>query len=472
MAISSIGVGSGLPLDQLLSDLQAAERQSLTTITARTNLAKTRLSAYGTIKSTLEGLKTAAEKLGKAETYGALKTTVGGDAFTAGATSKAIAGEYAIHVKDLAAAQSLKSANGVTDRTAALATGTGTVTVSVELENGTITELELNAADTSLEGIVKAFNNNSDVGVNATMVNTGAASNGNLLLLNARGTGSQAAVKSITINSDTADTTELAKVLTYSAAGGATDGMDEAVAAKNALVSINGIDISSQTNTVKDAIEGVTLTLSKETDTTQNLSVTRDDSVTEKAITEFVNAYNTLQKTIKTLTSYNTETQTGSALSGDSLARRVQSQMRESINFATGSGNLRTLSQLGITTDYKTGTLEIDSTKLKDALKDNMIDVQALFSGENALSTRVSKAADVFVKAGGLISNATDGVNSSIKDLEKQYESATERIDSKMEIYRKQFTQLDSLMAQMNATGSYLTQQLSALSGLFEQKSK
>src|SRR3546814_8015714 len=110
-------------------------------------------------------------------------------------------------------------------------------------------------------------------------------------------------------------------------------------AAKNAAISINGIAIESQSNTIEDAIEGVTLTLLKETETAkpQTLSVTRDDSVTSKAVNTFVTAYNNLQGIIKTLTSYNVDNQTGSALTGDSLARKVQNQIRDALNVA-GSG--------------------------------------------------------------------------------------------------------------------------------------
>src|SRR5690606_30700290 len=101
MAISSIGVGSGLPLDDLLAKLRASENQSLTLIESRANTVQSRLSAYGTIKSSIEALKTAGDALGKAETFGALKASVGGDAFTATATSKAIAGQYSIKVEQL-----------------------------------------------------------------------------------------------------------------------------------------------------------------------------------------------------------------------------------------------------------------------------------------------------------------------------------------------------------------------------------
>src|SRR3546814_248626 len=188
-------------------------------------------------------------------------------------------------------------------------------------------------------------------------------------------------------------------------------------AAKNAAISINGIAIESQSNTIEDAIEGVTLTLLKETETAkpQTLSVTRDDSVTSKAVNTFVTAYNNLQGIIKTLTSYNVDNQTGSTLTGDSLARKVQNQIRDALNVAGSGDAISTLSQMGITTDPTTGNLKVDNDKLAAALKDNMADVEKLFSGENGLSVKLGAVADNFVKRGGTISSATDSMTNTLK---------------------------------------------------------
>jgi flagellar hook-associated protein 2 len=462
MAISSIGVGSGLPLDELLNNLRTSENASLKLIETRANKEQSRLSAYGTLKSSIDALKTAAAALGKEESYGAMKTSVSGDAFTATATTAAIAGQYSVNVTTLASAQSLSAASGVTDRDASLVTGGGTVTVTVELGDGTVTELQFDAANATLEGVVEAFNANKDVGANATIVNNGQATNGNILLLNARGTGTDASIASITVAGDGSnDVSALATVLNFDQA--AATGMDE-IAANNAQVSINGIDITSQTNTIEGAIEGVTLTLAKETaGTPQTLGVSRDDSVAKKAVETFVSSYNNLQNLIKTLTAYNTDTQSGAALTGDSLARKVQSQIRDALNV---SGSNINLSQLGITTDPTTGTLKTDSAKLDTALRDNLDDVKALFSGTNGISSRVTTVADLYTKSGGIISSTTDNITNTLKDLEDQYDAASARIDAKMENYRKQFVQLDAIVAQMNSTSAYLSQQLSMLGNI------
>lgn len=459
MAISSIGVGSGLPLGELLDQLRTAENQSLALIQSRQKTVESRLSAYGTLKGTIEALKKASDALGKAEAFGALKASVSGDAFTATASAKGIAGEYNISVNQLAATQTMVAA-GQADRTTAIATGSGTVDIEIALAGGGTKTLTMDEADTSLNGIVKAINADPELGIKATLVNDGSGAP-HRLLLTASASGTDAAVASITVEGSN----ELQAAIGYNStnSGGATGGLTQQQAAANAQLTINGIAVTSQSNHVTDAIEGVELTLSKVTTEPATLSLVNDDTVTADAINAFVTAYNKLQTTIKSLTAFNVEAGTQSALTGDSLARNVQSQIRGALNVAESSGAIANLSQMGITTNPNDGLLVVDSTKLNNALKDNMVDVQKLFTGENGLSARLGAAADSYIKTGGVISNATDSINRTIKDLQKQYDATSDRIDMKMENYRKQFAQLDVMMSQMNSISTYLTQQLSML---------
>jgi flagellar hook-associated protein 2 len=463
MAITSIGVGSGLPLDQLLTNLRNSENQALSVIQTRVKKEQDRLSAYGSLKSGLEDLKTMAETLQKPETYAALKTSVTGDAFTATTSTGSIAGSYRIGVSQLASAQSLKSSTGQADRTTALADGN--VTLEVELVDGTKTTLTLAAEDTSLDGIVAALNGDSGVGVSATLVNSGEATNPYYLLLNARGTGEQAAVKSITVAGvdPATDVTSLTNTIGFTQGGA---GALVETAAKNANLTVNGISVSSQTNTVSTAIDGVTLNLASETTSDQTLSLTSDPSSTRKAITTFISTYNNLQAKISSFTAYDTENQKASALTGDSMARRIQSQMRDALTSIASSGAFRSLGEIGISIDPDKGIMSVDDAKLDDVLANRMVDVKALFSSAGGLGERVATAADAYVKDNGLLKTASDGVNATLSSLQDQYDSTSARIDARMATYQQQFSQLDGLIAQMNSTSTYLTQQLSMLSKL------
>lgn len=455
MAVSSIGVGSGLPLEDLLRDLRNSENTALALIQSKQVTAENRLSAYGKIQSAIEAMQTAGKNLAKADTYGALKTTVSSDAFTASASTKAIAGKYTITVESLATSQTLVT-QGVADR--ATANGTGGI-VTFTLGDGTEKTLDLTGKDTSIDGLIKAINEaDPSLGIRATVVNDGS-DDPHRLLLTTEATGTEAAVTNIAVvgNSD------LNTLIGFNN-GEATGVTQEA--ATDAKLKINGIDITSHNNEVKDAIEGVTLTLSKVSTDPVTMTVARDDSVATQAINAFVTAYNNLQNTIKSLTSYNVESQQSSALTGDTLARRAQTQMRDLLNVVGSEGTVRSMSQLGITTDHATGLLKVDNDTLSKALKENLTDVKNLLSGENGLSSRIASTTDVFLRSDGLISAAKEGADRHIKDLRDQYDATSARIDARMENYRRQFTALDGMVAQMNSISTYLTQQLSMLGNL------
>ncbi len=459
--VSSIGVGSNLPLNDLLDSLRNHENQALSLIQSRQVAVQSRISAYGQLKNAVSALQTAAQNVGKADTFGALKATTASDAFTATVDKTAIAGQYSIQVDTLATAQTLV-AQGRADREAAIGAG-GSITIT--LTSGDSHTIDLTDRDTSLNGLVAALNGDPDAGVNATLVNDGSGAP-HRLLLTSRTTGTESAVASITVD----DNADLQAFLAYDQAAGTGDLAEQA--ATDAQLSINGITITSQTNTIQDAIEGVQLTLTKATDTPASLSVTRDDSGATKAINDFVKAYNSLQGTIKSLTAYNIDTQKASALTGDSLARRVQTEMRGALNGALGGIDGLSLSRIGITTDPVSGELKVDDKQLAAALSDNLQGVTSLFTSQNGAGTRIAAAAETFTRNNGLFSSATDSLNASFKQIQRQYDAAADRIEQRMETYRRQFTQLDAMVAQMNSLSGYLAQQMSMLENLSKSNTK
>ncbi len=457
MAISSIGVGSGIPIDELLADLRKSENHTLDLIQARQDKAEDRLSAYGKLKGAVSSLESAAQKLNDSDTYGAVKTSVSGDAFSAKASNDAIAGQYAITVDQLATQQSLV-AGGVADRTENIGSGGQ---IHITLQDGSVSTLNLSDAEgTSLNDIVAAVNADPDAGVDATIVNDGSSDQPHRLLLTSRETGTQAAVQSISVDNNA----ELSELLSFG------DGNSQLTeqAASDAQATVNGISITSGSNTLEDVIEGVTLTLKDTTSggTPDSLSVSEDTGVTTKAVKEFVKAYNGLQDTVQSLTAYDIETNESSALTGDSVARRLQSDARNALNVFGSEGELRTLRQLGISTDTRSGKLEVDDSALEKAISDHPDEVRNMLSGTTGLGGRMAQMAETFTRSGGLFSTSTDSINRSITDIKRQYETASERIDNKMETYKRQFTQMDSMVAQMNSVSDYLTQQLSMLNNM------
>jgi flagellar hook-associated protein 2 len=466
MAISAIGVGSGLPLDQLLSDLRNSENTALSAITSRQVKLQDQVSAYGKIKSVVEALQTAGQALDKPETFGAMKTSVSGDGFTASADTTAVAGSYSVSVKTLASNQTLVT-SGLASRTDANGTD-GVITLT--FGDGSTKTLDLTGKDTSIDGIIAAVNGDSSLGLNATVINDGSSSPYRLMLTSTA-TGTDAALTSISVtgNSDGASGTPLADLLSFGSAGSTVSEQ----AATNAEVTVNGVTVTSQKNTIEGVIDGVTLNLtSANPAATATLGISRDDSALTNAVDAFVKAYNTFNSTMQSLTSYDTEKQTGSVLTGDSMARRVQSQVRNLLSTYSSTGEIRTLSQLGIEPDLETGVLSFDKTKFSDALSTNLSDVKNLLTGDNGLTKAIASTTGVVLDKDGLIDTATAGTNSILKTLEDQYQSTSDRIDARMENYKKQFTALDSMITQMNSLSTYLTQQFSALSNLSSGSSK
>ncbi|WVV49048.1 flagellar filament capping protein FliD [Pseudomonas sp. NA13] len=128
---------------------------------------------------------------------------------------------------------------------------------------------------------------------------------------------------------------------------GTTGNMTETVEALDAELTINGIAISSQSNTVEDALQGVTLSLSA-TGSSQTLTIAQDTDAILDAITAFVDAYNDYVTTVDELTSYDADTDTAGELLGDSTTRRISSELSSDLYSAIGSGTYSYLSQLGI----------------------------------------------------------------------------------------------------------------------------
>lgn len=454
-SITNLGSVSGLPLEDILKDLQVAEQKKLELYTNRQTSFETRVTAFGQLKSAVEAVQKAAALLGKPETMGAVKGSVtGGDALTATVAAEgAVAGQYTINVTSVATSQTLQSAS-VADRKAS---NGATGKFEIELSDGTKKTVDLKD-DTSLNGIVKAVNADDTLGVRATVITDGDGKS--YLMLTAKNTGVQASVKSITVTGEDS----LKNVLSYSSTDPANSKMT-ATAAVDAEIDINGITVKSGTNNISTAIDGVTLNLSAKTEAGKpiTLKLESDPSVASKAIQGFVTAYNTLQTTIKNLTAFDADAATNQPLTGDGTTRSIQSSLTSALQFVTGEGSLRSLADLGITTNPTTRQLTLDQTKLDKALASNSADVSRMLSGKDGLAANFEKATKDIVGTNGSIKTKEDGLAKSIASVKAQYARAKAASDASLEMMRAQFVQLDKFVSQQTSTANYLTQQFAAL---------
>jgi len=450
--ITNLGSTSGLPLEDILTKLQAAEDKKLSLYTNRQASYEARVSAYGQVQSAVETLQKAAAALGTASTLDAVKAEVIGDGLTATVGENgATVGEYSIEVIKLASAQSLQSGL-VADRKAS---NGAAGSFEIELTGGEKHTVELKD-DTSLNGIVKAINDDDKSPVRATIITN---ENGSYLMLTAKDSGQQASVKSITVTGDQ----KLHDILDYNAPTGSK--MTQLTAPSDSEVKINGIVIKSDSNNISTAIDGITLNLAASTEAGKvvTLKVQSDASAASKAVQTFVNAYNALQSTISKLTAFDAAAATNQALTGDSTTRSIQSSLSSALQVVTPEGSLRSLADLGITLDPKTGQLKLDQEELDKALTSNPADVKRIMTSSDGLAAAFDTAIKGILGDNGSIKLSKDGLAESIEDIKDQMARAKAASTASMDAMRAQFVVLEKFVSQQTVTANYLTQQFAAM---------
>jgi flagellar hook-associated protein 2 len=450
--ISSLGVGSGIDIESLVTKLMAVEKLPLTALNTKEASYNTKISALGSLKSAISALQDAAEDLtpGIGETaqqnlatYSATldNTTVGSATVDSSASSSV--GDYTLKVL-----QTARSDRLTFDAVTSLTAGTMTIEVGTESFSVTIT------SGMTLSGLRDAINS-ADGGATATIIG------GTQLVLTSGTSGADGllSVTSTDFNWDSGTST----------GSGITQPAD--AKGRDAQIEVNGILLTSSSNTFADAIDGVTITLksSAVANTTTSLSVAADTSTkTTENVTAFVDAYNSFVALVKQYGYYNATTKTAGTLQGDYTLRTAQNKLYSLITSTpTGvTGSITSLSNLGISVQSD-GTLAVDSTKLGNAVSSNFTDVSNFLA---ALGEAADSLSDDLTNSDGLITTATNTLNSNISDIEDRRERLEYRLTLIEARYRAQFTALDTLIASMTATSDYLTQQLESLSSFTSSK--
>jgi len=395
-AISAAGVGSNLDVDGIVSQLMAVEKQPLTLMQNTESDYKAKLSAYGTLKGALSSLQSAMQGLADGTKFQAAAVSVADTsvltATANGTNGKAVPGSYSVEVGQLAQQQKIRS-DGFASTSSVVGSGTLTIefgsydsAANTFTLNGTkaAQTITINPSSNTLSGVRDAINA-ANIGVSATIINDGTS---NRLVLTSKDTGAANSIKISTsdddgLNLDAAGLSQLAFDPTASAGSG--KNLTQAQAAQDAKLKIDGIDISKSSNTITDAIEGVTLNLLKtNSGSPTTLGVSHDSAGITAAINTFVTSYNSINQTLSDLSSYNAAAKTGGVLQGDSAALSIQTRIRATLSAAvgnmggTGTG-LSSLSQIGVSFQ-KDGSLALDSTKLQKALDNNFDDIAGLFA--------------------------------------------------------------------------------------------
>ncbi|AWK41756.1 flagellar filament capping protein FliD [Photorhabdus laumondii subsp. laumondii] len=466
-SISSLGAGSGMDLGSILDKLQAAEQKRLVPLAQQQTSYKGKLTAFGTLKGSLEKLETASESLKKFDKLNTTTASEKHDAFVASTDSKASPGNYSIEVKQLAQAQSLqteKVSNIKEYLGESLGEGkTRTITITQPGEKKPM-KIELTDGQTSIIEIRDAINK-QEGNVNASIIK--AKDGENYLVLTAKKAGTES-VMTIKVEGDN----KLSELLNYP---GTTSKLTQTVEAKNAKLTVNKIPIERQTNHITDAPEGVKLDLKKTTEDKDKpgehkpeiLVISRDIEPMKEAIKNWVDAYNELQTTFDSLTKFKPVKQgeepskDNGALLGDSTLRGIQNQLRSQIFSSQAANDIPTLNKLGIK-QKPDGKLEIDNEKLEKNLKEKPTNVKAFFMGDGkktGFATQTHKLLkDALDSHEGTLATATDGINKRLKTLDQQVDRTKQNINETIERYKRQFSQLDKMVSSLGNTGNFLSQ--------------
>ncbi|MCC5791824.1 MAG: flagellar filament capping protein FliD [Legionellaceae bacterium] len=433
--ISSPGVGSGLPIADLVSQLVSAE---ITPLKERINLRgarmSTELSALGQVKSALSKLQDTLIKLSDIQQFYGVSAKISDTSIlSAKLDEKARTGTYEIQVEQLATRHTLASAS-IANPSASL--GSGTLHIEFGSYNGdksaftanaTQAALSIDIDDTanSLEAIRDKINA-SDSGLSASIISD---SQGARLTLSSLHTGENVAMRiNVSNNGEPTGLSALAYDPTENI-----EEMSETIAAQNNLTRINGLLLDNDSNELKHAIEGISLNLNKaDPNTTVRLDITQDKSKMVEGVNQFIKQYNETMSVLNNFTGYDAATETAGYLQGDSALRSLKNAMArwvgQSLNHPGSS--LQSIADIGIRTNRQ-GLLEINLEKFNDVLEHQFAEMGALFA-KTAVSTdeniRVQQVgrevpagkypvnidsfipgSELFGQIGGVYANSSDG---------------------------------------------------------------
>ncbi|MEE4203751.1 MAG: flagellar filament capping protein FliD [Halieaceae bacterium] len=478
------GLGSGLDIDGLVTGLVNAERvPQQNRLLNREQTATNLISAFGQLKGVLSSLQSKLAPLQNPDTFTQISSSsTQSAAVSVSSDSTAATGSYQVSVQGLATTQSFASG---TFAAADTVVGTGTLTLAFgtpTFSGGdpdtytsfdadperTPIEITIDSSNNTLEGVRDAINE-ADAGVSASLVKDGDQYR---LLLSTDETGvSNSLAVSVTGDGDgnNADNAGLS-ALAFDAT---TANLTQTRAANDAQFTINGLALTSPTDTVTDVLDGVTLTLKKITETDATISVSENRSAITSAVGEFVEIYNEYISTSDNLTSYDAASQVRGPLQGDFSARSIRSQLRNELTSPAGfdTGTFNALAQIGISTD-RDGRLTFNAGSLNEALDTDPQSVIAIFADTEVngterlgLASRLDSVLEGIVGSRGLLDSRTDGLNDTIARISADREVLNERMEALEARFRIQFNALDALLANITTTGDFLQQQLDNLPG-------
>lgn len=462
MAISSPGLASGIDVKSIVSQLVALERAPLTQLQKESTGFQTKLSVFGSITSMVTSLGDAGAKLAAAGTFAQVKgTSSQPEAVTVSVAEGAVPTALSLEVVSLAKAQSTAS----TAVPVGSGMGAGSLTITLgdwssgSFAAGSATPVTINVVDgkdtlTDIAAQINAANG----GVTATVLRDAS---GERLLMRSKDTGQALGYQVSATDSNASDGKDLGRLAFTSLSG---SGMALTQAGANAVAKVNGVTIQSASNTVKDALPGITLNLLKPTTSAADIAVTSDKDAMRKAVQGFVDAYNSLADMLASSTKYDAATKVKGSLQGDSTAVGLQSALRSMIRSETPGGAFTRLSDVGIEIKAD-GKMAINATKF-DAALDRPEELTKLFgaTSDNAtlkgLGLKLDAFADGLVAADGTLTSRTASLRSAIDRKSREMDKVADRAARAETRYLAQYNAMDAAVAKFSSLNAYVAQQI------------
>lgn len=479
MSITFSGLASGVDTDSIVSEIMAIERAPIDRLEAKKTAKEDRLKAFAQFKTRLDALKSAVGDMSLTSQIRSAKVSLSSDQNISATTTSGAQGSYSVSVAQLSQVQKTIT-DGFSSKSDSVL-GTGTVTV-----NGT--NISITDSNNSLTGLVDAINAASETtGVKASIINDGTDSTPYHLVFT--GTDAETA---FTVSANLTDSTDTAIEF----------GTTNVQEAQQAVAFIDGIKVVSNSNTITNAISGVTINLNAVNNTSYSgtpeegedpwnwqdppvyestaMNVEADTSALKEKITSFVSAYNGVMEWIlsgydefgssSTTTTTDTgteETLLGSTLRGDATINTVKRQLQNALSGAiNNTGSFKILSQIGISTNLD-GTLTQDNTTLDAALSENYDDMVSLLSGDDqaagVMKNFNSLLLNLTSKTDGIYANQKNAYDTAIDKIDTQIDSLEARMTKRETTLKAQFSTMEQLVSSLNSQGDYLTQQLNAL---------
>ncbi len=486
--ISSTGIGSNLDVNSIVTQLVALEKQPLKLLTVKADNIKAQISAFGDIQSQFAALTDVATRIASPTVWAARNASSSNtSAATISAASTANATSFSLDVDQLAKQQSVSSAA----LAPATMPGSGTLTLQLGSWNtggtvftpGSAASVDVTVAVTDTIATIAANINAANMGVTASVFSDGTNER---LLLQSKTTGAAAGFRMTVADSDTTnnDNNGLSRLafdpatsdpLTLLPSGMATAGIPVQYA-QDARAHINGLAVTSATNTLTDNLPGVTISLLTTTTTGYNplddtgtrspltMAISEDVTPAVKNVNDFVTAYNALNTTLSGLTKYDAATKTAGLFQGDSTIVGMQNVLRSMLGSSSLGATSQRLSDVGLQLQLD-GSLIIDTAKLSTAANDGT-SLQQLFTNNNndpltnGFALKFKTLGQGVAASGGLVSNKSTALQKLLATNDAAQAKVNERAIATEARLRRQYSVLDGQMGQLNALSSFVTQQV------------